>query len=64
MNADDFVFNHAKAAVLAKGYDEFDATECANHALIMYRRNQLKNASQFVEAALNHAKKHFQPKPI
>lgn len=59
MKTEDFVFSNAKAAVVALGYNEFVATECANHALLRWRRNQFKHATDFVDFAVQYAKKHY-----
>lgn len=60
MNADDFVLAHARNAVISKGYDESDAEQCAQWVLTRWRRNEFKRATDFVQAALDHAKQHYQ----
>ena len=59
MEAHEFVFKHAKKAVLAKGFSEFQAQDAAQHALMMYKRNQLTKMTEFTNEAVNYAQRQY-----
>ena len=59
MNAEKLIYDNAKNTVLRLGYDDEQSSSVADHILTMYKRNQLKKATDFIDEAKKHAIKQF-----